>query len=77
MIDPNHPDPYLDDIPHNPGELCPSRKRSRKHPTGPKARCRQKSSPTAEARLRSGVACLAGNAAPPVTQSLRKEARVS
>ena len=23
MADPNHPDPYVDDIPHNPGEPVP------------------------------------------------------
>ncbi|BDM22426.1 MULTISPECIES: hypothetical protein [unclassified Pseudomonas] len=23
MIDPNHPDPYVDDVPHNPGEPIP------------------------------------------------------
>ncbi|PVZ39707.1 hypothetical protein [Pseudomonas sp. CC120222-01a] len=23
MIDPNHPDPYVDDVPHNPGEPVP------------------------------------------------------
>ncbi|WP_152956527.1 hypothetical protein [Pseudomonas sp. MN1F] len=23
MIDPNHPDPYVDEVPHNPGEPVP------------------------------------------------------
>lgn len=23
MIDPNHPDPYVDDVPHDPGEPIP------------------------------------------------------
>lgn len=23
MIDPTHPDPYVDDVPHNPGEPIP------------------------------------------------------
>lgn len=24
MIDPNHPDPYVDEIPHDPGEQVPT-----------------------------------------------------
>ncbi|MFJ4384893.1 hypothetical protein ACIP02_11145 [Pseudomonas sp. NPDC089408] len=24
MIDPNHPDPYVDEVPHNPGEPVPA-----------------------------------------------------
>ncbi|MGN8258464.1 hypothetical protein ACLEJW_03905 [Pseudomonas sp. SMSB3] len=24
MIDPNHPDPYVDNVPHNPGDSVPA-----------------------------------------------------
>lgn len=24
MIDPNHPDPYVDEVPHDPGEKVPT-----------------------------------------------------
>lgn len=35
MIDPNHPDPYLDDLPHNPGEPVPEQEKEQEAPDWP------------------------------------------
>lgn len=35
MSDPNHPDPYVDDIPHNPGEAVPKPEPEKEAPDWP------------------------------------------
>lgn len=34
MIDPNLPDPYVDEVPLDPGEQLPTPARNKRHPTG-------------------------------------------
>lgn len=50
MIDPNHPDPYVDEVQHNLGEPAPSLSRKRRRLIGRTAKSRLKNSPTAELR---------------------------
>lgn len=33
MIDPNHPDPYVDEVPHDPGEKVPTPEPEREAPS--------------------------------------------
>lgn len=35
MIDPSHPDPYVDEIPHNPGESVPEPEPPKQAPDWP------------------------------------------
>lgn len=35
MIDPNHPDPYVDEVPHNPGEPVPTPEPEQEAPEWP------------------------------------------
>ena len=35
MIDPNQPDPYVDEVPHNPGEPVPEQEQEQEAPDWP------------------------------------------
>lgn len=57
MIDPSHPDPYVDEIPHNPGEpvLNPNPSHRSRRPIGRKTRFRLRNSPTVEPSVAPSV----------------------
>ncbi|QXI45434.1 hypothetical protein HU734_012025 [Pseudomonas wayambapalatensis] len=48
MSDPNHPDPYVDEVPHDPGEKIPAPDPQQEAPEWPEGQVPQKSNPPAE-----------------------------